>query len=262
MGRLGAPLDRLEAILGHLGTVLDGLGVSWSALGPSWSRLGALLLKMCVLPCEFDDMCRFCRPVRKKKGIRLSAPATIPLCTPPKKGFAPYSTSLARTSLFPSPGPARKRKERSRRLARDGSWHVRSWPEKARTRKTFKSNIKINEICLLGVFLEPFWGPFGALLGCLGALLGCLGPSWSVLEAFGHLGALVGASWEPLGALLGLSWGRLGTLLGRLGLLWVRLGALLGRFGALWGASGAVLGRFVEPLGPSWAVLGPKSREP
>ena len=186
----------------------------------------------------------------------LRSPSALPL-----RRASPAAERLS-LALFPSPGPARKRKERSRRLARDGSWHVRSWPEKARTRKTFKSNIKINEICLLGVFLEPFWGPFGALLGCLGALLGCLGPSWSVLEAFGHLGALVGASWEPLGALLGLSWGRLGALLGRLGLLWVRLGALLGSFGALWGASGAVLGRFVEPLGPSWAVLGPKSREP
>ena len=62
--------------------------------------------------------------------------------------------------------------------------------------------------------MEPFWGHFGALLGCLGALLGSIGPSWSVLEAFGRLGALLGASWEPLGALLGLSWGRLGAVLG------------------------------------------------
>ena len=44
---------------------------------------------------------------------------------------------------------------------------------------------------LLGALSEPFWGPFGALVGNLGDLLGRLG-----------------ASGKPLGV-LGLSWGPL-----------------------------------------------------
>ena len=98
MGRLGAPLDRLEAILGHLGTVLDGLGVSWSALGPSWSRLGALLLKMCVLPCEFDDMCRFCRCARRKLAIRAQLRPDPPSPGPLPRGLKPQRKT---SSLVP-----------------------------------------------------------------------------------------------------------------------------------------------------------------
>ena len=113
LGRLGAPLDRLEAILGHLGTVLDGLGVSWSALGPSWSRLGALLLKMCVLPCEFDDMCRFCRCARRKRAIRPKVSAPPPSPGPLPRGLKPQLNVITRTSLFPLPGLARNGKSAS-----------------------------------------------------------------------------------------------------------------------------------------------------
>ena len=58
-GRLGALLDRL-------GAVLDP---SWTVLGASWAVLGA--------------------SGRPKRAIRPGMPTTIPLCTPPKKGFAP-----------------------------------------------------------------------------------------------------------------------------------------------------------------------------
>ena len=109
LGRLGGLLDRLGAILGRLGGVLDRLGPnlgvlerswtvlepSWTPLGPSWSRLGALLLKMCVLPCEFDDLCRFCRCVRRKRAIR--------------------------------PGPARERKELTTNLPEMAYGTLRSW---------------------------------------------------------------------------------------------------------------------------------------
>ena len=49
---------------------------------------------------------------------------------------------------------------------------------------------------LLGGRFGPFWDP----LGLSGAPSG---PSWGILEAFGRLGALLGASWGPLGNLLG-----------------------------------------------------------
>ena len=97
LGRLGALLDRLGAVLDPSWTVL---GASWAVLGASW---------------------------RPKRAIRPGYPATIPLCTPPKKGFAPCSTSLARTSLFPSPGPARKRKERLTNLPEIAHGTLRSW---------------------------------------------------------------------------------------------------------------------------------------
>ena len=127
MGRLGATLDRLEAILGHLGTVLDGLGVSWSALGPSWSRLGALLLKMCVLPCEFDDMCRFCRCARRKRAIRPKVRAPPPSPGPLPRGLKPQRKT---SSLVPRSfrylglhGTERAPQE----LAREGSHHPSCW---------------------------------------------------------------------------------------------------------------------------------------
>ena len=44
------------------------------------------------------------------------------------------------------------------------------------------------------------WGPFG--------------PSWSVLEAFGCLGAILGAFWGPLGSIFGPSVNSLGAALG------------------------------------------------
>ena len=127
LGRLGAPLDRLEAILGHLGTVLDGLGVSWSALGPSWSPLGALLLKMYVFPSEFDDMCRFCRCARRKLAITFETCAPPPSPGPLPRGLKPQLNVITRTSLFPLPGPARKRKERFRNLPQMAHGTLRSW---------------------------------------------------------------------------------------------------------------------------------------
>ena len=98
MGRLGATLDRLEAILGNLGTVLDGLGVSWSALGPSWSRLGALMLKVCGLPSDFDDMCRVCRYTRRKLAIRAQLRAPPPSPGPLPRGLKPQRKT---SSLVP-----------------------------------------------------------------------------------------------------------------------------------------------------------------
>ena len=87
------PLDRLEAVLGNLGTVLDGLGVSWSALGPSWNPLGALLLKMYVFPYEFDDLCSFCRCLRRKLAIRAQVHTWPPSPGPLPRGLRPNSTS-------------------------------------------------------------------------------------------------------------------------------------------------------------------------
>ena len=112
-GRLGGLLDRLGAILGRLWasrTVLRRLGAllgrvgavlepSWPVLGASWAVLDA---SEAVLEGGGGHYHPFLPP---------SPPSALPL-----KGFAHYSTSLTRTSLFPSPGPARKRKERLRNL--------------------------------------------------------------------------------------------------------------------------------------------------
>ena len=42
--------------------------------------------------------------------------------TPPLRA-SPHQNVITRTSLFPSPGPARERKEWYKKLTRDGSWH-------------------------------------------------------------------------------------------------------------------------------------------
>ena len=68
--------------------------------------------------------------------------------------------------------------------------------------------------------LGPSWGPFG--------------PSGGILEAFGRLGPLLGASWGGLGSLLGLSWGSLGPS-------WGPLGGFRGRLGGILEAAWAVM---------------------
>ena len=91
-----------------------------------------------------------------------------------------------------------------------------------------------------GVFWKSFGGPVRALLGRLGpfwAIVGPFGPPRGVLEAFGRLGALLGASWEPLGALLGLS-----RVL--LGLSWGAPGASWGPSGGHFCLSGVLFGGF------------------
>ena len=80
----------------------------------------------------------------------------------------------------------------------EASWAVleRRKAEKARTPKTWKKQLKINDFRFLGPSWEASWRP--------------LGPSW-----------------RPLGP----SWGhlrRLGAIFGRLGALLVRVGALFG----------------------------------
>ena len=114
-------------------------------------------------------------------------------------------------------------------------------PKKREFKKLSKTIEKINEICILGVFLVPFWDP-------LGPSRGPFGPSWTVLEALGRLRALLAASWDPLGSLLGLSWGSLGAVLGS-------SQAVSGPSWAVLGPSWAVFGPFWGPLGPSWDDL-------
>ena len=68
-----------------------------------------------------------------------------------------------------------------------------------------------------------------------------LGPSWRALEGFDSLlGAFFWAYWGHIGALLELSWEPIGALLGSLGAILDRIGALLGRLGALLEATRAV----------------------
>ena len=104
---------------------------------------------------------------------------------------------------------------------------------------------------LLGVLLEPSWGPFG--------------PSWSPFgqsrgfsEALGPLETLLRASWEPLGAF----WGSPGAVLGPSWAFRSSPGAVLGPSWAVlvpswtvFGPSGAVLEPSWRPLGPSWDDL-------
>ena len=94
----------------------------------------------------------------------------------------------------------------------------------------------------MGAVLKPFSGPLWPSWGPFGL-------SWGVLEAFGRLGALLGASWGPLGGRLGPSWASLGSLQGLswavLGPSWAVLGAPWARLGLSW----AVWGRSGRPLG-------------
>ena len=97
-----------------------------------------------------------------------------------------------------------------------------------------------------------FWGPFGLSWGPLGPSWGPFGPYGGLLEAFGHLGALLGASCGLLGSLLGLSWGSLGAVLGPSR---GPLGALLCLLGAVLGSSGLAsqYGPVASPVaGPAW----------
>ena len=86
------------------------------------------------------------------------------------------------------------------------SWAVLERPEaeKARTQKTSKQHMTINDFGLLGPSSEAFWRP-------LGAAWRPLGPSWEPSWASsGDLSATrgrLGPSWEPLGTL----WAPLGA---------------------------------------------------
>ena len=220
-------MDHLEAILGHLGTVLDGLGVSWSALGPSWSRLGALLLKMCVLPCEFDDVCRFCRCARRKLAIRAKLRPDPPSPGPLPRGLKPQrKTSITRTSLFPLPGLARNGKSASGTCPRGltASFVLEPWPPELFTSwfvlepwgaESAHSTLRTGALASRALYvvvriwslgaqrgltspfvLEP-WRPelFTSSFAFGGSFWAVLEPSWAVLGPF----------WAVLGRLGGLA---------------------------------------------------------
>ena len=230
-------MDSLEAILGYLGTVLEGLGVSWTALGPSWSRLGALLLKMYVVPSEFDDMCRFHRCARTKLAIRPELGPSPPSPGPLPRGLKPQrkTSSLVPRSFRYLPGMGTESAGSFCEVACFGvcAGHLRApW----RTLGPSESSLRAYE-SLVG----RSWGLLGGLWGPSWTVLG---PSWAVFGGLGRLGALLWRSWVllgascgPLGALLGTFWDLLGPLLCRLGTVLGRLGDLLGCLGALLGAS-------------------------
>ena len=85
--------------------------------------------------------------------------------------------------------------------------------EKARTKKTFKTNRKPTMFASRG----PLWKPLGGLLGRLGGLLGRLG---TILGVVDRSLCVSGPSWTILRA----SWNRFGSLLGRLEASWKRRG--------------------------------------
>jgi len=74
--------------------------------------------------------------------------------------------------------------------------------------------LHVASLGVLGGPLGLFAGAFGLSWGSLGLSWGPFWLSWGLLEAFGRLGALLAASWDPLGSFLGLSWGSLGAVLG------------------------------------------------
>ena len=166
-------------------------------------------------------------------------PSYAPL--PPSPGTPPFRASphlnvITRTSLFPLPGPARKRKERSRQVGRDVSWH-RSYSQPwhsalftssfvlgALVVRAFDVTVRSWELGVERLFTSP------SVLGSLGVKSFLL---YKKPKCCKHLQKI-----DDFG-LFGPSWGAFGALRGC-------LGAILGRLGVSWGR-----------LGASWAVLGP-----
>ena len=106
MGRLGALLGLSWAVLGVSEAVL---GLSWAVLELSGALLG---LTWAVLG-------RGGRVNTRSRTLR--SPSALPL-----GASAQTLTPLARASLFPSPGPARERKERLRNLPAKAHTTVRN----------------------------------------------------------------------------------------------------------------------------------------
>ena len=97
------------------------------------------------------------------------------------------------------------------------SWVVLERPEaeKARTQKTSKKPMKINDFGLLGPSSEASWKALGASWRPLRLSWGSLGPSWGDLRRLGALFERRGGLLGNLGGLLGHSWRAQGGLRGR-----------------------------------------------
>ena len=265
MGPLGASFGPLGRLLGRLGGLLGPL---WDLLGAFWG--GGLDFSVLGIPLEPLLGPSWGLLVRLGRHLgRLGGP------------LGPFRGRLG--SLVGRLG-----------AVLGASWAVLERPEaeKARTQKTSKKPMEINDFGLLGPSSEASWKALGASWRPLGLSWGPLGPSWGPHRPFWGLlgglldclGAVWGVSWalferrnpekarrpntlkKPMNindfGLLGpsseASWKALGASWRPLGLSWGHLGRLRAIFGRL----GALLDRLGGLLGPSWPVLGPSWRAP